>query len=138
MGFQIKKAKRENVYVKIALMGASGSGKTYGALKLATGMAEEIKKTTGKEAKILCGNTERSRGVYYADKFDYDIVDLEKPFTPEKYIEFIEFAVEQGYDILILDSTSPEWDGEGGCLELHALAGGKYQDWSKHTCSYIQ
>ena len=131
MAFKVKKAQRENVFVKIALMGASGSGKTYGALRLASGMAEELEKTLGRKARILCGNTERSRGVYYADQFDYDIVDLEKPFNPEKYIEFIEFAVEEGYDILILDSTSPEWEGEGGCLELHTLAGGKYQDWAQ-------
>ena len=133
MAFKIQKAKRENVYVKLALMGASGSGKTYGALKLATGMAEELEKTLGRKIKILCGNTERSRGVYYADQFDYDIVNLDKPYTPEKYIEFIEFAVEEGYDILILDSTSPEWEGEGGCLEIHTNLGGKYQDWAKVT-----
>lgn len=133
MKFEVAKAKREKVYTKIALMGASGSGKTYSALRLAQGMAEELKAQTGKEAKILLGNTEKSRGVYYADKFDYDIVNLEKPYSPEKYIEFINFAVESGYDILILDSTTPEWDGEGGCLEAHTLAGGKYQDWAKVT-----
>lgn len=133
MHFEVKKAKREKVFTKIALMGASGSGKTYSALRLATGMAEELEKTNGKPAKVLFGNTEQSRGLYYADKFDYDIVDIEAPFSPEKYIEFIEFAVESGYDILVIDSTSPEWDGVGGCLEAHTLAGGKYQDWSKVT-----
>ena len=58
MAFTIKKAKRENVYVKVALMAPSGGGKTYGSLRLATGMAEEIKRITGKEAKILLANTD--------------------------------------------------------------------------------
>lgn len=133
MKFNVQKAKREQVYTKLALMSPSGGGKTYSALKVATGMAQEIENITGKKAKILMGNTEGSRGRYYANEFEYDIVDLEAPYSPELYIEFIDYAVEEGYDILILDSTSPEWEGTGGCLELHALAGGQYQHWQKIT-----
>ena len=47
-------------------MAPSGGGKTYGSLRLATGMAEEIKNTTGKDARILFANTEQKRGYYYA------------------------------------------------------------------------
>lgn len=133
MAFQVKKAKREKIFVKVALMAPSGGGKTYGALRLATGMAEEIKNETGKEAKILLANTEQKRGYYYANEFDYDIVDIEAPYEPEKFVELINFAKDEGYDILILDSTSPEWDGAGGCLELQQKAGGTYQAWSKVT-----
>lgn len=133
MAFQVKKAKREKIYCKIALMAPSGGGKTYSALRLATGMAREIERETGKKAKILMGNTEQKRGYYYADEFDYDIVDIEAPHNPEKYVDFINFAIEQGYDILIIDSTSHEWEGRGGCLELHQQAGGQYQSWGKVT-----
>ena len=131
--FKIKKALREKIYVKIALMAASGGGKTYGSLRLAKGMAEEIEKETGKKAKILMANTEAKRGYYYADEFDYDIVDIDPPHNPEKYVELIEFAVQEGYDILIIDSSSHEWEGKGGCLELHQQAGGTYQSWAKVT-----
>ena len=133
MGFQVKKAKRETIYSKIALIAPSGGGKTYGALRLATGMAEEIEKETGKKAKILMGNTESKRGLYYANEFDYDIVDIDAPYNPEKFVELIEFAVESGYDILIIDSSSHEWEGKGGCLELQQQAGGTYQSWAKVT-----
>lgn len=133
MVFQVRKAKREKIYTKIALLAPSGGGKTYGALRLATGMAEEIKNETGKEAKILMGNTEAKRGLYYSDEFDYDIVDIDAPHNPEKYIELIDFAVDQGYDILIIDSSSHEWEGQGGCLDLQRQAGGTYQSWSKVT-----
>lgn len=131
--FQVKKAKREKIYVKLALMAPSGGGKTYSALRLATGMAEEIEKETGKEAKILMVNTEAKRGYYYANEFSYDIIDLEAPYNPEKFVDVINFAVEEGYAILILDSTSHEWEGKGGCLELQQQAGGTYQAWSKVT-----
>lgn len=133
MAFQVKKAKREKIYCKIALMAPSGGGKTYSSLRLATGMAKEIEKETGKKARILMGNTEQKRGYYYANEFDYDIVDIEAPHNPEKYVEFIEFAVKEGYDILILDSSSHEWEGRGGCLELQQQAGGTYQAWGKVT-----
>lgn len=137
MAFEIKKAVREKISVKVALMAPSGGGKTYGALRLATGMAQEIEKETGKKAKILMGNTEQKRGYYYANEFDYDIVDIESPHNPEKYVELINFAVEQGYDILIIDSSSHEWEGKGGCLDIQTQAGGTYQAWGKHTCSFI-
>ena len=133
MAFQVKKAKREKIYVKLALMAPSGGGKTYGSLRLASGMADEIKKETGKDAKILLANTEQKRGYYYANEFDYDIVDVEPPHNPEKYVELIDFAVSEGYDILIIDSSSHEWEGKGGCLELQQQAGGTYQAWSKIT-----
>jgi len=131
--FEIKEAKREKIYCKIALMAPSGGGKTYSALRLATGMAREIEQETGKKAKILLGNTEQKRGYYYANEFKYDIVDIEAPHNPEKYVDFINFAVEKGYDILIIDSSSHEWEGRGGCLELHQQAGGQYQNWKNIT-----
>lgn len=133
MAFQVKKAKREKIYCKIALMAPSGGGKTYSSLRLATGMAREIEKETDKKAKILMGNTEQKRGYYYANEFDYDIVDIDAPHNPEKYVEFIDFAVKEGYDIVILDSSSHEWEGRGGCLELQQQAGGTYQAWGKVT-----
>lgn len=131
--FTVKKATREKIFCKIALMAPSGGGKTYSSLRLATGMAREIERETGKKAKILLGNTEQKRGYYYANEFDYDIVDIDAPHNPEKYVDFINFAVSEGYDILIIDSSSHEWEGRGGCLELHQQAGGQYQHWKNIT-----
>lgn len=133
MAFKVQKAVRERIYTKVALMSPSGGGKTYSALRLATGMKEALEKANKKPAKILMANTESSRGRYYANEFDYDIIDLTEPFIPEQFIEAIDFAIDNDYDILIMDSTSPEWDGKGGCLELQQKAGGTYQAWAKVT-----
>lgn len=133
MAFKVQKAVREKIYTKVALMAPSGGGKTYSALRLATGMREELEKITGKPCRILLANTEGARGRYYANEFDYDIVDLVEPFNPEQFSDVIDCAVEEKYDILIMDSTSPEWDGKGGCLELQQKAGGTYQAWAKVT-----
>lgn len=134
MAFQIKQAKRELIWTKVALIAPSGGGKTYSALRLATGMMQELKKLgLEQNGKILLANTEQKRGYYYANEFNYDIVDVDSPHNPEKYVELVEFAVEQKYPILILDSTTHEWEGKGGCLDLHQLAGGTFQSWAKVT-----
>ena len=140
VNIQIQQAVREKIYAKIALMAPSGGGKTYSALRLATGMLEKLKeldpngdKGMLKNGKILMVNSESSRGRYYANEFQYDIADITPPFSPEKYIEYINEAVRLDYPILILDGTSPEWEGRGGCLDLHRQAGGRYQDWSVVT-----
>lgn len=129
--FKVEKAERKKIYPKIAIFAASGGGKTYSSLRLATGMCAEIERQTGKKAKILFANTEGDRGLYYADEFDYDIVDLEAPHEPEMYVKLIEYAEEEGYGVLIIDSSSKEWDGKGGMLDIHAKAGGEFKDWKK-------
>jgi len=124
MQFQAKKAIRKQLKVKIALIGPSGSGKTYSALKLAKGFG----------GNILLGNTEGDRGYIYADEFEYDIVDLQPPFTPEQFIELINYAEKNGYNTLIIDSGTHEWSGRGGMLEMHSkIPGNSYVAWSKLT-----
>ncbi len=122
MAIKAKKAVRQQVKLKIALIGPSGSGKTYSALRLATGLG----------GRILLLNTEGDRGYLYADEFEYDIADLEPPFTPERFIEGIEYAENEGYNVLIIDSGSHEWSGRGGMLEVHdAMPGNSYANWAK-------
>ena len=51
-------------------------------------------------------------------KLSHDIATLDPPFHPERYQALLDDAVAAGYDVVILDSLSPEWDGPGGCLAL--------------------
>lgn len=100
---EFKKAKREQVWLKVLLSGASGSGKSYSALRLATGIAKKC------NSAIAYIGTEGSRNKYYADEFDYDLLELEEPFECEKYMRAIESAIDAGYKVLIIDSMSHEW-----------------------------
>jgi len=122
MTFQIKKAVRKAVPAIICLYGKSGGGKTYSALKLAQGLV-------GKE-RICLIDTENGRASHYADEFDFDIIDLDPPFTPARYIQAIKAAQDNGYKAIVIDSISHEWEGIGGCLEM---AEGKtgLQAWAK-------
>lgn len=122
---KFKKAVREQIWIKVLLGGASGSGKTFSALRLAKGIAN---KSGGKIAAI---DTENGRIRYYANEFDFDDLQLEVPYSPEKYIQAINDATDCKYNILIIDSMSHEWEY---CLEQHAkMSGNSYTNWAKIT-----
>ena len=123
MGFQ--KAKREQIWLKVLLAGPSGSGKTFSALRLAKGIADAA---GGRVAAI---DTENGRIRYYANEFDFDDLQLQAPYTPEKYIQAIEDAVDGGYKALVIDSITHEWDY---CVDYHdKMPGNSYTNWGKVT-----
>lgn len=125
--FTFRKAERKKIKLKIGLTGPAGSGKTYTALRLARGMA-------GDGGKIAMINTEKNRGEIYATEFEYDILNLEPPYSPERFIEAIDSACESGYSVLILDSASHEWIGLGGVLDMNKkMQGNSFANWAKLT-----
>ena len=103
-----QKATRKQAYLRLALTGPSGAGKTYSALLLAKGLG----------GNIAFIDTEHGSGSLYSDLVDFDVVSLEAPFSPERYIEAIDAAIEEGYGVLIIDSITHEWNGKGGILEI--------------------
>ena len=98
MGFQ--KAKKEQIWVKLLLNAPSGGGKTYGALRVATGLAKAC------NSRVAALDTENGRIRYYADEFDFDDMQLEEPYSPEKYIAAIDEAVKAGYIVVPMTSIS--------------------------------
>ncbi len=103
-----KKAERKRIFVKMALCGVSGSGKTYSALLLAQGLG----------GKIAMIDTENGSGELYSDLCEYDAAQLEPPFSSMKFINAIKEAEAEGYNVLIIDSLSHAWSGQGGILEM--------------------
>lgn len=110
-----KKAQRTEARLRLALCGVSGAGKTYSALLIAKGLL-------GGKGKIGMIDTERGSGALYSHMLDYDVAQLTSPFSPQKYIAAIKAAEEAGYGVLIIDSLSHAWAGEGGILDLHDKA----------------
>lgn len=126
MTFVIRKAERKQAKLRIGVSGPSGSGKTYSALLLARGL-------TSSWNKVGMIDTENGSGELYSHLGDYNVITLEAPFTPERYIEAIKAFQDAGIEALVIDSTSHEWEGSGGCLDIVEKLGGKYQDWGKVT-----
>jgi len=106
---QFTKAVRKKSKLRLALTGPSGSGKTYSALLIAKGLG-------GKVAVI---DTEHGSASLYSDLLDFDSLELAPPYSPERYVAAIQAAEKAGYDVLIIDSTTHEWSGSGGCLEIN-------------------
>jgi len=106
---RFKKATLEQAKVRIALWGPSGAGKTRTSLEIASGLGQ----------KVALIDTEHGRSRQYADRFEFDSIELET-FHPDEYIRAIQSAEDEGYDVILIDSLTHAWSGEGGLLDVHA------------------
>ncbi len=122
---KIKQASRSEVKLRIGISAASGFGKTYSALQMGFGITNDWSK--------ICVIDSESSASLYSHLGPFNVIEIEAPFTPEKYIEAIKLAENSGMKLIVLDSISHEWSGSGGCLEIHEQLGGRWQDWAKVT-----
>lgn len=123
MPFEFRPAVRESIWTLLGLAGGTGSGKTWTGMRLATGLSGQ------KKFAVL--DTENGRAKFYADYFKFDHENLYPPFTPDRYTEGIVAASKAGYEVILVDSASHEWAGDGGVLdmqeaELDRMAGNDY------------
>lgn len=121
---KLLKAERHQVKLRLGLSGASGFGKTMSALLLAYGITEDW-------SKIAVIDTENNSASLYSHLGNYNVLTLNEPYSPERYIEAINICEEQGIEVIIIDSITHEWQGAGGCLSIHEKLGGRFQDWAK-------
>ncbi len=128
MTVTFRPAVRENVPLLLGLAGGTGSGKTYSAMLLAKGIAG------GNKFCVI--DTENGRASMYADTFDFDVAELHAPFRPQAYTDAILAGDAAGYPVIVVDSASHEWYGDGGCLDWHDdLMGGQQ---SKNLSAWIE
>lgn len=123
-------ANREQLKLRMALDGPSGSGKSLTALRFAFALA-------GPTGRVAAIDTEhRSLSKYQGDefdgcRFDFDVAELTY-FSPDNYTRTIQAAA--GYDVLIIDSLSHAWDGLGGALEqVDNKGGNRFTGWKDVT-----
>lgn len=120
-----QRATKKKAKLRLALFGASGSGKTYTALRIAKGIG-------GKVAVI---DSERGSASKYSDRFDFDVVELDEQRI-ENYIGYINEAEKAGYEVLIIDSMTHAWQELLQEVEKIAQAqfkGNTWSAWSKGT-----
>jgi hypothetical protein len=132
MTFEFRRRPRQGVSLLISIAGPSGSGKTFSALKVARGLAgalpgmmpQQLEEVDG---RIACIDTEAGRMLHYAtapgelptaDTFAFCHGDLHAPFTPERYVEAITRADEAGFKVIVVDSFTHIWEGEGGVKDM--------------------
>lgn len=126
----------------IGIGGTTGSGKTFTALRLARGAAAEAlgldhndpANLAAIDAAIAFIDTESRRAMHYKARggnvptlyqpgkgalFGFRHAELDAPFTPEAYERLIDKADRKGYAVVVIDSWSHSWDGEGGLQDIH-------------------
>lgn len=112
--FTIKTATRESVPLLCGLIAPSGGGKTFSALRLATG----IQRVTGGDIHVI--DTESRRALHYADKFKFKHLEFKQPFGSLDYLAAIKHCADNGAGVIVVDSMSHEHEGPGGYLMTHA------------------
>jgi hypothetical protein len=124
---KIEPAKREQSRIRLALSGASGTGKTIGSLQIAYGL-------TGDWRKICVIDTEHNSACLYSHLGPFNTLCLKPPFQPEKFIQAIKLAEAERMEVIVIDSSSHLWDGPGGILDIHgSMTGNSFTNWSKVT-----
>lgn len=132
MSFQLQKAERAQAKLRVGVNGPSGSGKTYSALLLAYGITNDW-------SKIVVIDTENNSASLYAHLGEFNTLNLDAPYSPERYIEAIKACEDAGMEVIIIDSTSHEWEGSGGCLQINEklaatkFRGNTWSAWSETT-----
>ena len=98
-----QKAERSAVFLKLALAGSAGSGKTMSALRLARGLV-------GPTGKIAVIDTENGSASLYADLTDFDVCNVDNKDDWQAYADMIFDAEKAGYGCIIIDSFSHAWE----------------------------
>lgn len=122
---EIRISERKKAKIKLALQGSAGSGKTYSSLLLGKGL------TNGDYIKIAIIDTENKSADLYAHLGDYNVVSMNPPYSPERYIEAIELCENAEMEVIIIDSISHCWDY---LLDVHSnMPGNSFTNWGKVT-----
>ncbi|MES2573347.1 MAG: AAA family ATPase [Bacteroidota bacterium] len=120
---KLKKSERKKAKIKMALQGPSGSGKTMSSLLIAQGL------TNGNLSKVGIIDSESGSSNLYSHLGNYNVLKLDNPHSPERYIEAIDVCINSGMEVIILDSISHCWDY---LLDYHAsLQGNSFTNWAK-------
>lgn len=124
---QFTKANKTKKKLRAALLGTSGSGKTYSCLAIATALG----------GRIAVIDTERGSASMYAARFDFDVLELQT-FGPLVYVQALQAAAKDGYDSVIIDSLSHAWMGKGGALAQVDAKGGRFDAWKDVTPQQLE
>jgi hypothetical protein len=105
-----QKAIKQEAKLRLAIAGPAGSGKTFTGLTIAQSLANG--------GKVAVLDTEHGSASKYADLFNFDVMEMDPPYHPDRFVTAIREAQQAGYNVIVLDSLSHAWNGTGGLLEL--------------------
>ena len=122
---ELRKSERKKAKMKLALQGSSGSGKTYSSLMIAKGL------TNSNLEKVAIIDTENGSSDLYAHLGNYNVLSMQPPYSPERYIEALQVCENAEMQVVIIDSISHCWEF---LLDVHSnMPGNSFTNWGKIT-----
>jgi hypothetical protein len=104
-----KPAVRSEAKARVAIIGPTGAGKTWTALEWASKLADG--------GSIAVIDTENASASLYADRFQFVTAPWWPPYDATKLAAAIKQAAKD-YDVIVLDSLTHFWQGDGGVLDI--------------------
>jgi hypothetical protein len=130
MPFEIRKAVKREMTLLIAFVGPMNCGKTFSALLFAAGLLKP-----GQRAVVIDTEKGRSGDMYASNKRvmaampqGFDVIELDAPYEPKRFVGAIDTAENAGYKVCLIDSFSDSYDGVGGISDMAEKAG---NSWTK-------
>lgn len=131
-----KKAVRTNLKARLGFYGPAGSGKSWWSLVCAYMLGARVAVIDSERgsASKLQGETDPETGI----TFDFDVSELDN-HSPQRYVQEIQLAEREGYEVIVVDSLSHAWMGREGALEQvdkhskRSSSGNSYMAWREVT-----
>lgn len=120
----IRKAQRKKAKIRLGIAAPSGGGKTYTSLNIAYGLC-------GDWGKVVLIDSENGSGDLYEHLGAYSVLSLTAPYTPEKYMEAIRDCENEGFEVIVIDSITHEWEYILG--EHSKMTGNSFTNWGLFT-----
>ena len=128
----IEEAVKQDMYLKMALAGGPGCGKTFTSLQIGC----ELARLRGGVACLI--DTQNRQSLWYANRFRFKVIHLET-FDPRLFILALhKCMLDETIKVVILDSFTHEWNGIGGMLDLVSGDGTKWKDVNPLHAALIQ
>lgn len=125
-------AERRNLKLHIGITGVAGSGKTAGALRIAGGIVgDDWDRVFYIQTEVKDGNSYSGDRVFEIGKFKALPNPILPPYDPDRIFPVFEAAVSQGAAVVIFDSLSDVWTGEGGMVDQKNALGDSYSNWQQ-------
>lgn len=126
----LKPAKNQTAYLKAGILGFQGSGKTYTATRLASGLAKLSEKES---PKVAFFDTEKGSD-FFVKYFEQQGIqfDVAKSRSFADLCTFMNEVEKGGYDVAIIDSVTHIWSEltESYAKKKNRKNGLLFQDWS--------
>lgn len=120
----VRPAQRRKSLARVAISGPSGGGKTWSALGWGIAFADG--------GDVICIDTERESAELYADTFKFLHLPWAPPYDPRDLAATIRelsrlHAHDEHEAVVIIDSASHFWRGQGGTLDIASGVFGKWK-----------